>query len=122
MTQPADDQPQSLTPKDISLTAELGQQADLLKRFLNSRDKSLQAALSICEWTIRPGDDGAPLLEIRCFSCGSWRQLLGKSIEIASHLRRVAGLTANVLLHRPEEIPEVRKARYLFQIYRDSQY
>ncbi len=107
MPHPADEQPQYLTPKDVSLSHELGQQAELLTRFLNTHDKSLQAALSICEWTIRPGDDGAPLLEIRCFSCGSWRQILGKSIEIANQLRRAAGPTASVLIHRP---PRMHKA------------
>ena len=121
MTHPADEQPQILTPKDVSLAAELGQQADLLKRFLNSRDKSLQSALSLCEWTIRPGDDGAPLLEIRCASCGSWRQVLGKSIEIANQLRRTAGPNASVLIHRPPGAPDIRHVRYLFHLYREME-
>ncbi len=122
MTEPADKLPESLTPKDISLSAELGQQVNLLKQFLNlGRDKSLQTALSICEWTIRPGDDGAPLLEIRCFSCGSWRQVVGKSVEIANQLRQAAGPAASVLIHRPPQAPEVRNGRYLFHLYRDCE-
>lgn len=120
MTHSADEQHQS-TPKDISLYKGLGQQLDLLNQFLNSGDNSLRNALSLCEWTIRPGDDGAPLLEIRCASCGSWRQVLGKSIEIANQLRRAAGPTASVLIHRPQGIPEIRDIRYLFNLYRDRQ-
>lgn len=121
MTHSADEQHQSLTPKDISLSNALGQQLDLLNQFLNSGDNSLRKALSLCEWTIRPGDDGAPLLEIRCVSFGSWRQVLGKSIEIANQLRRAAGPTASVLIHRPQGIPEIQDIRYLFNLYRDQQ-
>lgn len=121
MTHPADEQPQILTPKDVSLAAELGQQVDLLDQFLNSRDKSLRRALALCEWTIRPGDDGAPLLEIRCFSCGSWRQVVGKSLEIANQLRRAAGPNASVLIHRPQGSPDVLNACYLFHFYRERE-
>lgn len=120
MTHSAEEESPILTPRDVSLAAELGQQVELLKQFL-SGDKSLQKALSVCEWAIRPGDDGAPLLEIRCASCGSWRQVLGRSIEIANQLRRAAGPKASVLIHRPKQLPDIRHPRYLFHLYREKE-
>jgi hypothetical protein len=59
MNRPLDAQPPKLTPTDVSLSAALGQQADLLRRFHDSCNSPMREVLSLCEWTIRPGNDNA---------------------------------------------------------------
>lgn len=113
MTHSADEP--SATFKDLCLATELGQQTALLQRFLEACNKSFRPVLSLCEWTIRPGEDGAPVLEIDCPTHGSRREVLHRSLEIANQLHRVLGPTASILVRGPRQIPEMRNVRYPYR-------
>ncbi len=115
-----DEPRQPLTSKDQSLIDSLLAQTHLLKQFHDSCDRSVQRVLSLCEWTIRPDDDNAPLLEINCFSYGSWRQILEKNLEITTRLRQAVGATANVTVRCHKPVPKIRYVGYFFNTYRDN--
>ncbi|MGH2413842.1 MAG: hypothetical protein ACRDEA_09175 [Microcystaceae cyanobacterium] len=120
MLDPADRPDQFMTSKDLSLAASLGQQANLLKQFYNSCDRSVQRVLSLCEWTISPGNSSVQLLEVNCFSYGSWRQILEKNLKITIQLRQVVGATANITVRCTKPVPPMRHVGYFFNPYRDD--